>query len=304
VLGSALSPESLPAGAVLQPFADALEGHRLDIADRQENVTTNIGGQLVYNGQLYLDTYVYYGTSGARPFYRRSPSLTARGTLQGGMATVLPPDFVNGPMALVPPEWRTELGGPVLAGNCCLSIISRTSYGPSVSSLDLAALSPSSPAQATTLVSYPSAHKTLGDWGTAGRNALFNGTSQVKGIVFPEGTASVLFVGRHGLGAYCYDEGSVCNDPEDGSKGDHAYPYAYYVWAYDAHELARVKAGRKRPWDVRPYAVWPLALPASSRIHRLGGVAYDPATGRIFISQQFADGDSGNFPLIHVYAVQ
>jgi hypothetical protein len=144
---------------------------------------------------------------------------------------------------------------------------------------------------ATDLVAYPSSHKTLGDWGTSGPNAYFNGTSQIKSVVFPSGTSSVLFFGRHGLGSYCYGEGSACGDPEDGDKGDHA------------HDLAAVKSGQKQPWDVKPYAVWSLSLPASSRLHRLGGAAYDPATGRLFIIQQFVDGDSGNYPVVHVYKV-
>jgi len=82
-------------------------------------------------------------------------------------------------------------------------------------------------------------------------------------------------------------------------KGDHAYPYAYYVWAYDAHDLVAVKMGTKQPWDVVPYAVWTLELPyAPGKGHHIGGVAYDPASGRIFVSQQFADGD---LPIVHVF---
>ena len=75
------------------------------------------------------------------------------------------------------------------------------------------------------------------------------------------------------------------------------------MWAYDAHDLAAVHAGQMNPWDVKPYAVWSLTLPAPSSAHRLGGVAYDPATGRLFISQQFVDGDSGDYPVVHVYKV-
>ncbi len=287
-----------PLATVRTPFVDALEGHLLEAAAGQGDKTSMIGGQLVYNGQLYVTPYVYYGDTAVKSHWRRTPG----GALQGPFAVgPLGADFYSGYMGLVPQEWQSALGGPVLNGQCCLSIISRTSYGPSVSALDPEQLG-SATLRASTLLAYPSSHKTLGDWGTPGPNISFNGASQIKGVVFPVGTSSVLFFGRHGLGPYCYGEGSVCGDPEDENKGDHAYPYAYYVWAYDAHDLAAVHAGTKQPWDVRPYAVWPLSLPVPSRIHRLGGVAYDPGTGRLFISQQYADGDSGDYPVIHVYA--
>jgi hypothetical protein len=295
---------SLPAAPVIQPFADALEGHRWDVAEGQGDQNTHIGGQLVVGGQLYLDTYVYYGTSGEKAFYRRSPSLTTKGTLQGAMAIgPLQPDFYNGYMGLVPPEWQAALGGPMLVGNCCLSIIGRTSYGPSASAVDLNALNRGRTTPAAPLVYYPKDHPTLGAWGSGGTNPYFNGTTQIKGVVFPAGTSSVLFIGRQGLGAFCYGEGAACNDQEDRSKGDHAYPYAYYVWAYDAHDLAAVRAGRKQPWDVKPYAVWSLTLPTESWAHELGGVAYDPATGRLFVSQLYAAGEPAVYPVIHVYTI-
>ena len=92
-----------------------------------------------------------------------------------------------------------------------------------------------------------------------------------------------------------------CLDPAIGSKGTHAYPYSYYVWAYDANDLASVKAGRKAPWDVRPYAAWPLTLPYSSTGSAvLNGATYDPRSGLIYVSQGYGDGE---WPIIHVFAI-
>jgi len=88
-----------------------------------------------------------------------------------------------------------------------------------------------------------------------------------------------------------------CYDPTDGSKGVHGYPYHSYVWAYNVNDLITVRAGSKAPWDVVPYAVWQLPdLNGSS----IGGAAYDPASGRIFVSQLLGD---DVLPLIHVYRV-
>ena len=80
------------------------------------------------------------------------------------------------------------------------------------------------------------------------------------GLVFPAGTRSVLFFGKQGVGTFCYGPGTsnqalvgtiapgfvdpYCYDPVDDSKGTHAYPYIYQVWAYDANDLAAAKAGQ------------------------------------------------------------
>ena len=116
-------------------------------------------------------------------------------------------------------------------------------------------------------------------------------------MVFPEGTRSVLFFGRHGTGPFCY--GIKCEDPLGRWQGNHAWPYVYRVWAYDAAELALVRAGQKRPWEVKPYEVWDLSIPFPFGTKGIKGAAYDPATGRIFIAQEQQDR-----PLIHVYRVQ
>ena len=125
-------------------------------------------------------------------------------------------------------------------------------------------------------------------------------STQMGGVVFPEGTRSVLFFGKQGLGPYCYGEAVDCGDPAvTARRAEHAYPYASYVWAYDAIDLAAVKSGQRQPWEVKPYAVWTLDLPFNYPNARINGAAYDPQTGRIFVS---AIGD-GSIPLIHVFTV-
>ena len=115
----------------------------------------------------------------------------------------------------------------------------------------------------------------------------------------PEGSRSVMFFGRQGTGKFCYGTGEECGDPTQDSKGVHAYPYRYQVWAYDAQDLADVKAGRRKPWSLRPYAIWPLTVPFASQI--LQGATYDQASGRIFVSTAYGDGER---PVIHVLMVK
>jgi len=289
----------LPFATVLQPFTDATEGLMKNVSANPGD-SFQVGGLLAYKDRLYLSVYVYYDASGSQKLshFVSGLDLSVSGDVRGPYQVgTLGAGFVSGYFGLVPSGWQEALGGPVLNGNCCLSIISRTSYGPAVFAIDPAQLG-STPAKAVPLVYYTDSHP-LGPWG--GDSVVFNGSTNVDGIVFPEGTRSVLFFGRQGLGPWCYGDGPACNDPTSPAKGGHGYPYAYYVWAYDATDLAAVKSGKRKPWDVKPYATWKLDLPFAGFDVGIKGVAYDPATGRIFVSQYRSDGDN---PLIHILTVQ
>ncbi len=298
-----------------QPFADATSGK----IDATGGVNNKVGGQLVYGGRLYGSVYVYYDAAGSQivsHWTRRSTSLT--GTKANGLYRVgrLGAGLVSGFMAEVPPQWRRLLGGPALTGNCCIPIISRTSFGPAAFAFDPARLGVARPVPDTPLVYYPQEHPTLGAWDATwnpAKGVFFGGGTTIRGLVFPRGTRSVLFFGTQGTGTFCYGEGTDrqslagtptpdgttwCYDPDDSSKGTHAYPYVPEVWAYDAAELLAVRRGRKRPWQAKPYATWELKLPFGSG--RIGGAAYDPIGRLIYVSQQYGNGTE---PVIHVFKV-
>jgi hypothetical protein len=130
--------------------------------------------------------------------------------------------------------------------------------------------------------------------------SIFVNSDTARGLAVPNGSRSALFIGRHGTGPVCYGDGSECGDPVDPYKGYHAYPYAYYVWAYDLEELAAVKNGSKNPYDARPYAMWPLDLPFADATRMIEGATFDHATSRLFIAAAYSDGTR---PLIHVFTV-
>jgi hypothetical protein len=311
---SATALNRLATATMLQPFTDMTEGKMGRVGPN----TVKVGGLLPFKGQLYLSAYLYYDGAGEQvvSHFVSAPDLSVAGDARGPYQVgKIGAGFVSGYFGLVPDAWQEALGGPVLNGNCCLGVISRTSYGPAVFSVDPSRLGVVDPLPATPLVYYPSQHP-LADWDAT--SPLFNGTTEIRGVVFHEGTRSVLFFGRHGLGTFCYGpgtddkakagqpaEGGVdkwCFDPSTESKGTHAYPYSYYVWAYDANDLAAVKAGHKSPWEVKPYATWPLLLPFSEEGHAtLNGATYDAASGRIYISQGFGDGE---LPVIHVLTIR
>jgi hypothetical protein len=286
----------LATARVLQPFADATEG-RLPLVGPN---TVNVGGLLPYQGQLYLSAYVYYDglENQFLSHFVSGLDLSVRGDVQGPyhVGTGSGAGLLAGYFGLVPKAWQAALGGPVLNGQCCLSIISRTSLGPAVFTIDPTQLGRTNPVPATGLVYYPLTNPL----DSSNPTTQFNLTTQMGGVVFPEGTRSVLFFGRQGLGNYCYGEAAECGDPAVTSKGPHAFPYAYYVWAYDALDLMAVKNGQRQPWDVKPYAVWELNFPFAVQEAVIGGAAYDPVTGRIFVSQYRVDSDN---PLIHVFTV-
>jgi hypothetical protein len=286
----------LATASILQPFADATEGRLRQINPSDPN-PQKIGGHLVYNGKLIVTGFSYYDGSGSQSasHFSRPLLLSTAGQVAGPYSVGSDPHFVDGYMTLVPQEWRASFGGPALTGMCCLPIANVQSNGPSISVFDPSLTSRS----ATRLLGYPLSNPLRP---VSSTNTVYNLTSSISGVVFPGGTRSVLFFGRHGLGTYCYGEGADCGDPADGSKGVHGYPYAYQVWAYDANDLLAVKKRAKRVYQPQPYAIWTFKLPFESTrsTHILGGAAYDPQTQRIYLSQQRGDASA---PVIHVFKV-
>jgi hypothetical protein len=313
----------LNTATVLQPFADVTRGRLASINPDDPN-TKKIGGLFPYKQHLIATGYSFYDANASQrvSHFVSGQDLTGAGGARGPFKVGdVAAGLVSGYLAGVPARWQDALGGDLFTGQCCLSVISRTSYGPALFSVRAAELGGESSAAATPLLYYPKDHPLL-EPGTSGSgydatSRLFNGATAVKGVVFPEGTRSVLFFGRQGRGTFCYGPGTDnkdlagqqadegvdrwCFDPSDPSKGTHAHPYEYYVWAYDATDLAAVKKGARQPWDILPYATWTLRLPFSEPGDaRLNGAAYDAATGRLFVSQAFGDGE---YPLIHVFTI-
>jgi len=280
---------------VLQPLTDSLAGKLGAIGGDGQ---LRVGGNLVYKNKLYVSAFVFYDASGSQTVSHYSRSLTLSDRTVNGPYRVggMGAGFYSGYMGLIPTEWQSLFGGPAITGNCCLSIISRTSYGPAAFVFD----PEGGTNTAKPMVYYDSSHQTLGAYGAGGSHPVFNGTTRITGVVFPSGTSSVLFIGETGTGNYCYGEASVCGDPSNNWKADHAYPYRAYVWAYDANDMLAVKNGSKSPWSITPYATWELSQPGNvSQDFGIGGAAYDPQTGRIFVVRK---GDDA-VPTVFVYEV-
>lgn len=286
---------TLPMAGVLQPFADITDGKFSTVG----NYTTFVYGMLGYHGRLIVAASEYYDADGSQVNSHAVSSfdLSSGGDLAGfyPFAAQASPRSLGGWMTPIPPEWQDSLGGPALTGQCCLSIISTSSAGPSVTVFDPDDVGVQDPIPGATLLFYPLSHPLAVE---TSQNQFYNLATQIGGMAFPPGTSSLLFIGRHGTGPYCYGTGAECNDPVDGSKGTHSYPYRHQVWAYDVNDFLAVKNGQQEAWDPRPYAIWTLTDMDTGGGATVAGVAYDPTSGRLFIAERF-----GDFPLIHVYRI-
>jgi hypothetical protein len=295
------SLNNLATASVLQPFVKVLgRAPNNTLANR----TVKIGGLMVVNGGLIGTAYDYYdalGTARDSHFKLSSLSLATAdvtgyfqvGNLGGG--------FVGGYMAPVPAQWQAAFGAPYLTGQAALTVIGRTSAGPAAFGFDPNALG-SSAAPATPYVYYPLGHELGAMVGAA--DPLFNGATWVNGVFFAPGTRSILFFGSNGTGQIGYGEAAAFNDTNRTSKGYHAVngQYRYQAWAYTVDDFLAVKNGIKQPWQIRPYEVWNFDFPISEGAKHIGGVAFDAATGRLYVSQIGGDAVGyGYKPLIQVF---
>jgi chitodextrinase len=323
----------LTTATVVQGFADPSHGIGSQIL-----IGNGFGTIIAYGGKLIgTEVVAYDATCSQSKSAWVAPINFAQSSQASGpygfSESVTPRIIGGGFMAMIPPEWRSALGGAVVSGNGPTSIISCSTPGPSLHVIDADTLltqpSASTPIAATPLVYYQDGiHSTLGVWNSNSPTQMVNGKSipsltvidphgrgtftiayednsmRIQGALFPDGTRSVLFFGHKGLGPYCYGTGGAgggdCYDPDNSGKGDHAYPYTQFVWAYDVNDLLAVKNGQKQPWDVIPYTGWAFKVYGDGDGGNPVGIAWDPATRLAYMVVAFTNGVA---PLVHVFSV-
>ncbi|MBI3963211.1 MAG: hypothetical protein HY335_10680 [Deinococcus sp.] len=172
-----------------------------------------------------------------------------------------------------------------------------------------------------------------GAWLTtaSGKSAvLFAGTKSTGakywyGYVHPAGPASpcvdAALVGQFPVcrladGAPCPPEDLIECPGHNDYRGWWSTQFAAQFLLYDPADLARVARGAMAPWEPQPYAVLeidedlflnPAGVEADllgtgvQRRYRLGEVAYDRASGLLYVLELFADGAK---PVVHVWRIR
>jgi PKD repeat protein len=293
---------ALATASVLQPWTNVLGRLPNPLTGAADGAP--IGGLLVANGELIGTEYAYYTgayTQTTSHFVLDSLNLATAnvgGLYQLGDQARLEAGY----MAPIPQEWQPALGAPDLTGQADIPIVTATSSGPAAFGFDPRQLG-AGVAPATPYLYYPS-DTPLGAY-TGPANPLQSGTASVNGAVFVPGSSSVLFFGKTGTNYEGYGEPASYGDGLDGGKGPHSLngEYSFQVWAYDAHDFVAVKNGTMQPWQVQPYDVWNFKLPIPG--YEVGGVAFDPSSGRIYVTETNVDGQAPGswLPLIQVFQV-
>ena len=376
-------PASLPQAQLLNGvphFWDISEGHFTNVGLAGSAVSCEngwgVGGILPVGNSILATSYCYYLAGEDRsyvPFILHNSSDLSLTGVFDGMHGLNPSvigngetgDFQSGALGNIPSAYQQQLGGKILVGanSTGMSIVSRTSYGPSIIAFDPNdfgdANSVFPTTNANTLATYNQAHQTLGSWSTDA-NEYYSMADHYGALIFPEGSRTILVAGIHGsggpgyacpgrplTGVPCYGiptddctlgaQDGYCYDPTCVGcvHQNTAWPYSNYVWAYDVgdadgnntngnnvqsansihpekNNLTAAKLGQVNPWDLKPYAVWPLPDSDNLLSYNFGGGrsrfasgTYDPATGRAYFIVRGANlvGCCSYLPVIEVYQI-
>ena len=138
------------------------------------------------------------------------------------------------------------------------------------------------------------------------KNKLFTiNSSAAYGFIVP-GTRTYMTIGHsagheHGLGYKIrQDTGRLCGGPCPKVASDR---YNYY-WLWDVEDLIKVKNGKMKPYDVRPYAFGKFATPFTTT-KPINAATYDKKNKRLFIALKEADKVGYSVkPIILVYNVK
>lgn len=263
-------------------------------------------GMFTDGSNIYQNFEDFYDNSGntLAPLWKRAGLNLVSGTITGPIswAGSKTQRTLAGAGCVIPTGWQSALGGDMLQADKQYSINSTQNMGPFLSSWSTSQVGVVSPLPNTVLCDkqYPGLNET----------PLWNNTTQCVGLAFPSNTRTVLHIGRYGTGTIYYGDPGIDGpaDPMSPYKGYHAYPYRWRIWAYDAQDLADVKAGTKASNTVEPYSTWLVAAPPGTldgggSTTLTVGACFDDVNKRLFIAECESSRTGSLQPIIHVFQV-
>jgi hypothetical protein len=267
-----------------------------------------LGGVLEQGGRVVVTGYISYDSGGATVSSHWAGS--SLDSLNGPYAGTVAPGMIKSQLSPVPAVWRPLLGGPALSSAGYTSIISRASYGASVSVFDPANIGTQTPFPITMLLGCPHSVPSCVTYGTPTSND-YNGSELAGGFFIVPETRTLVAIERESSGPTCYgyatrnqaDHGKpyrdqvYCyslTDPLE-VRGPKGYPYRLVAKLYDLNELADVRQGWKKPWDIRQYAT--IDLPGSSAAEYVTSGVYNPVRDQLYLVRAVG----GGVNTVHVY---
>ncbi len=296
------------------PRATALQNLRFPLAsvpnDTLAGRTTQIGGALVLpNNTLMLAVYDYYdggGSAVGSHLILDSPTLATANVNGYYSVGADNPGHVAKFMCPVPSAWQTTLASKYLTGSSGLAVVGRTSSGPAAFGFDPADFGPSTLAgtghtTAVKMLDYPLTNP-LGPGEGPPVSPLYGTCTGINGVLFVPNTNSVLYFGYTATNYVAYGKGIYLGDLNNTGKGPHSIngELALQVWAYDVNDLLLVKNGTKLSYEIVPYGAWNFNPPFFQ--YGISGSAYDPATGRVFVTFSGAE-QPDVLPVVGVYSI-
>lgn len=225
---------------------------------------------------------------------------------------------IAGWMSSIPEEWQSALGGKYISGSASnYPINSRLSIGPTAFIFDPRALTDTTPSgviPTTALLDFSLKTPLHTDRRNESRkNSLWTLVSRAQyGFIVPSTRTYVTIgsSGGHDSGVgykITQDTGRLCGGYCTYIAADN---YNYY-WLWDVNDFVAVKAGSKKPYELRPYAYGKFPAPFQTDVlngnkpefHSIAGATYDSQSNTLYIAIKGGVSSSkySNAPVITAY---
>ena len=282
-----------------QNFAPTFTSSRFKNPENHDYIT----GLYEHNGALIVNSFEYYDA----PADNRLTTFVVQDSANLDDSEIMGLHSLQGAaraagwISEIPQNWQPLLKGTHISGNSSgLPIIARLSVGPSAFVFDMDSLiSKSKPGSVKTkeVLGFSLANPLHEDlYNKSGQNSIWTHISDVRyGFIVP-GTATYMTIGvsgGHSTGVgykVVQDDGFNC----PGFCPNSATDIQNYYWLWDVRDMVRVREGKLRPHELKPYHHGPVALPSwattdSSPINytksiRVGGASYDSEKSILYVT--------------------